>query len=255
MDLRHDVLGRALLSLSCATIVVSTCGCATPAAAPGAPVGETGRPAEDLTRALEAFEVNVVYYPTPPFREVRQPSPAHWPLSPFGSVLSALLARARTPESSIRSGEWIRMQHRLEDPLRRVRVTFLESLSRRSGMGHIRRAPERFLSTDDLTDLQATFVSGVVIDFWTSGWGVVGVTRTTPFAAERYQPTYLVRVRLVQLGQPRVLWQDTCRSVGRDMGAMWTMEELLANSAEVLRTKLAEAADTCAEELGSKVPT
>jgi hypothetical protein len=122
-------------------------------------------------------------------------------------------------------------------------------------MGHIGAAPERFLSNDDLADLQATFVSGVVIDFWTSGWGVVGVPRTTPFAAERYQPTYLVRVRLVQLRQPRVLWQSTCRSVGRDMGATWTMEELLANSADVLRAKLAAAADFCAEELASKVPT
>ena len=116
-------------------------------------------------------------------------------------------------------------------------------------------APERFLSGDELADLQAMFLTGVVIDFWTSGWGVVGAPRTTPFAAERYQPTYLVRVRLVQLGPPRVLWQDTCRSVGRDMGATWTMEALLANAAEVLKARLAEAADGCGEDLASKVPT
>jgi len=204
-------------------------------------------------RVLEASEVNVVYYPTPPFRDVRQPSRAQWPLLPFGSVLSALLASARSPELSIQSGERIRVQYRLEDPLRRVRVTFLERLSRRPGVGHLRQAPERFLSTDDLIDLQGTFGSGVVIDFWTSGWGVVGVPRTTPVAAERYQPNYLVRVRVVQLSQPRVLWQGACRSVGRDKGAMWTMEELLGNSAEILKAMLAEAADTCADELGRTV--
>jgi hypothetical protein len=95
----------------------------------------------------------------------------------------------------------------------------------------------------------------VIIDFWTSGWGVVDVPRTTPFAPERYQPAYLVRVRVVQLGQPHVLWQDGCRSVGRDMGATWTMEELLANRAKLRGAKLAEAADSCAEELASAVPT
>jgi hypothetical protein len=110
------------------------------------------------------------------------------------------------------------------------------------------------MSGDELADLQATFLSGVIIDFWTSGWGVVGVPRTGPFAAERYQPAYVVRVRLVQLGQPRVLWQEVCRSVGRDTRAAWTMEELLTNRAELLRATLAEAADSCAAELTSRVP-
>src|SRR5262244_2141326 len=101
---RSAVLGWARSRLSCATIVLSMCGCATPGATPGAPVGETRGPAGDLMRVLEASEVNVVYYPTPPFRDVRQPSRAQWPLLPFGSVLSALLASARSPELSIQSG-------------------------------------------------------------------------------------------------------------------------------------------------------
>ena len=37
--------------------------------------------------------------------------------------------------------------------------------------------------------------------------------------------------------------------------AAWTMEELLANRADLLKAELAEAADRCARALAGKVPT
>lgn len=67
-------------------------------------------------------------------------------------------------------------------------------------------------------------------------------------------PVRVRLVRLVRLGEPQLLCQDTCRSMGLDIEAAWTREELLANRADLLKAKLFEAASRCAEELARKLP-
>lgn len=230
MNTRH---GR---SLSISAILLLMAGCATP--------GPPSLPPAELARLVSQSEVTLVHYPTPPFRRAHPATEGRWliALGPFGIFGAAAAAQADTE-----AGERVRVQIRLDDPAGRVRERFVDRT-----MESLRSSPERFLSTDEVGELKATLRSGVVLDFRTLEWAVVAAPKFIPFTAEHYQVSYMVRARLVRLEDPKVVWQATCASQGRDAKAKWTMEELTANEGVLLKEKLAEAAEACADELTAK---
>ena len=238
---------RLLLAPPLFAILTLTAGCASSSGGPD-PVPPILGPGERAAAVLES-DVAVVYYPTPPFREVHPASGTGWPMSPLGSLFQSAMHRATSARLSAELGERIRVRYRLGDPMGRVRQAVLERLAIQLGTPSLRSTPERFLSTDQVADLKATFVSGIVLDFGTVGWGLVALPKAMPFTAEHYEVAYLVRMRLVRLGDSRILWQATCGSVRRSVQENWTMEQLTADDGALLKAKLNQAADECAAEL------
>jgi hypothetical protein len=85
------------------------------------------------------------------------------------------------------------------------------------------------------------------------GWGIVAAPKLLPGTTHQYQVFYSVRVRVLRLPDPGVVWQAGCTSVGRDPKGKWTLEQLTADDGTLLKSKLDEAADACAEELDARL--
>jgi hypothetical protein len=165
------------------------------------------------------------------------------------SIVQNAMHRSASARLSAELGERIRVQYRLVDPVGRVRQLVLERLAVHLGKSSLRSTPERFVSTDQVADLKAIFASGMVLDFGTVGWGLVALPKAVPFTVERYEVAYLARLRLVRLGDSRMLWQVTCGAMRRKAQENWTMEQLTADQGALLKAKLTEMADECAVEL------
>lgn len=84
-----------------------------------------------------------------------------------------------------------------------------------------------------------TFRTGAVLDVRTMKWGI-----------DNNRAKYSARARLVRLADSTILWEATCNEFVADKAKPGpTMEALTANDGELLKTKLGEAADLCADQL------
>ncbi|MDQ5849626.1 MAG: hypothetical protein M3544_11770, partial [Pseudomonadota bacterium] len=85
----------------------------------------------------------------------------------------------------------------------------------------------------------ATFGSGAVLEVRTRNWGL-----------DNYRVKYSAVARLTRLPDAEVLWEAACEDFVVDKGKPApAMDALKANEGELLKAKLREGADGCAEQL------
>lgn len=154
-----------------------------------------------------------------------------------GGVLLTLIDAAR--------GSKMAKDYSLTDPILKVKDRFLSSLDGHAGFKNIRSIQEPHES-DDLEEVKRTFGTGVVIDFKTYAWGLSESASALMIFRERYYVTYWARTRMIRLADSKIIWQGFCKIEGQDQKALG---EFTANNGELLKVKLNEAADACAEQL------
>ena len=127
---------------------------------------------------------------------------------------------------------------RLSDPAPRVKGRLVAMLQRDVGLKNIRTVSD-VPKDDNIELLKETFQTGAVLDVRTVKWGI-----------DNNRAKYSARVRLVRLADSAVLWEATCDDFIADKAKPSpTMEALTANDGELLKTKLGEVADLCADQL------
>lgn len=216
-------------------------GCATTGPPPLA--------SEHMAQLASGSDVTVVHYPTPPFRRVHPQTAAGWSAIPLLGLVAGPVAEAASAQRGLEVGEQVRVQLGLDDPVKRVHERLVAGLASTPRFRLLPTAPARFLSHDAPSELRATLGSGLVLDFRTISWGIVAATKFLPGTTHQYQAFYGVRVRVVRLPDSGVVWQAGCTSVGRNPKGKWTHEELTADDGRLLKSKLNEAADACADQL------
>jgi hypothetical protein len=191
---------------------------------------------EELSRLSNQADFHVVHYPPSSF-SVRTPGKA---MIGGGGALGAMLSLGLYESA----GDKMASEYTLKDPALRLQSQFLPSLEKDSGIKNIRIAQEP-PSGESIEELRRTFGKGMVLDFKTTQW----LLFYYPTDWSHYRIAYSARGRLVRLEEPKIIWQGTCEVIGQDPKTSPTMDELVANNGALLKQKINEAADACAEQL------
>jgi hypothetical protein len=138
-------------------------------------------------------------------------------------------------------------EYSLEDPAAKARDAFIAGIANRIDPGHLVPAPE-VLSDDGVEALQKAFGTGIVLDFKTRVWGLM----SAPMRFSTYQVPYAVRARILRVSDGKTVWQGYCEHSGSDDQWRASFDEFTANSAALLKQKLAETASACGKELVSQ---
>ena len=134
--------------------------------------------------------------------------------------------------------------HNLEDPILQVKNNFLSAVVQNTGITSSRSIQEP-QSEDSLDELQKALGKSLVIDFKTTEW-VLSYIR---FDWSHYRLRYLAQARLIRLNEPRIIWQGVCKVEEDQLLANPTWDEIIANNASLLKAKMKEAANRCADQL------
>lgn len=192
---------------------------------------------EELRRLGEQAGLQVVRFPPSSF-SVRTPGKAM--VGGGGGALGAVLSLGLYESA----GDKMAKEYALEDPAVRLQSRFLTSLEKATGSKEstiVQKPP----SGESLEELKRTFGTGMVLDFKTTQW----LLFYYPTDWSHYRIAYSARGRLVRLDEPKIIWQGTCEIIGQDPKTSPTLEELVANNGALLKQKINEAADACAEQL------
>ena len=148
-------------------------------------------------------------------------------------LISPLVVIAQGQESQKLQGDF-----RLEDPAPHVKHRLAALLQNELGLTNVRAVSDP-PKNDEVETLKQVFQTGVVLDVRTMKWGI-----------DNNRAKYSGRARLVRLADSAVLWEATCDDFIADKAKPSpTMEALTANDGELLKSKLGEAADLCANQL------
>ena len=127
---------------------------------------------------------------------------------------------------------------KLADLAPRVKDRLVQSLASDLKLANVRIVSDIPENTSVET-LKKLFDAGVVLDVQTRKWGI-----------DNNRAKYSALVRLVRLSDAAVLWEAACNEAVADKNkSAPAREALVANSGELLKAKLVEAADQCANEL------
>lgn len=149
------------------------------------------------------------------------------------------------PGAAGRAGDDVLERYGVPDPALRLREGFLAGLGQ-SHAAEIRLAPD-VQRDDDPRSLQKAFGDGFVLDFRTRIWRIM----FSP-GKKHHKIEYWGRARLVRLGDPKVLWDETCKFMGDAPKDQGTEEDMLANDAALLKATLILAADHCVTDLSAR---
>lgn len=157
-----------------------------------------------------------------------------------GGALGAVLSMGLYESA----GDKMANEYALKDPALRLQSRFLTSLEKDTGSKESRIVQEP-PGGESIEELKRTFGKGMVLDFKTTQW----LLFYYPTDWSHYRIAYSARGRLVRLEEPKIIWQGTCEVIGQDPKTSPTMDELVANNGALLKQKINEAADACAEQL------
>lgn len=196
-------------------------------------------------------------------------------------------AGARLQAKALREGEQIRTKYSLVDPVVAVKDRFTDALRTKLDLKNLRPISEPATRYEPY-QLADAFGSVVALDFVTSSWQLGVLRSLNPFTSDPYRLSYTVHARLLRLkrtkyhGEPqspevsrllrsedsKVMWEGTCHSIGGGVPftiksnstplfipkqfvgeQSYTLKEWTANDAALLKAKLNEAADSCANAL------
>ena len=144
-----------------------------------------------------------------------------------------------------RAGEDVLQKFGVAEPAVRLREGFLARL----GADHaaeVRLAPDVF-ADDGADELKRAFGEGFVLDFRTRIWRLMYSA-----GKKHHKIEYWGRVRLVRLGDSKVLWNETCKFLGDAKKIEGAEEDMLANDAALLKATFDLVVDHCVTELSTE---
>lgn len=176
-------------------------------------------------RGLASQPVHAVHYP--PARIFFVESSGY---TTAAVLFSPLVVLAQTAESRSLASEL-----ELEDPVGRVKERLSAALESRTKVNRVASPPER----SDPETLRKVLGSGLVLEVRTEKWGI-----------DNNRAKYAAGVHLLRLSDGATLWQAVCNdSIADKDKPSPTLDELKADRGELLKAKLGQAADACAEQL------
>ena len=187
----------------------------------------------ELARLHDGPEIQAIHYSSPP-PEVgwSDPNPQ--------SALHIFILPFELKDSHSKSKQ-VEGLH-LEDPVWRVKERVVPSLVTVVDLKRARLVREPLVD-DDLDKLRAALGKGVVIDFKTIHWAVRKAQRGN-------QIEYSVRARILRLEDSKNLWQGVCE----DTRSFDSFDELMAANGMLLKMKLNQSAEACAQEILAQLP-
>jgi hypothetical protein len=157
----------------------------------------------------------------------------------LGGAMLGLVGQAAIDKPK---GRVLAEQLGLTDPSLLMRDAFLAALS-------LDQAHTEVLAgirpDDNISRIQQELgKDGLVLEFRTIIWNLL------PHGGDHKRIEYWGRARLIRLNSGEVVWKETAKFIGHEPeGQRPTAEEMLADNGAVLKLKIKEAADSCAEEL------
>jgi hypothetical protein len=142
------------------------------------------------------------------------------------------------------AGDKMTKEYGLADPAAVVQERFVAALGQDPGISNI-QGVEETPGTDDMAELRRVAGQGLVFDFKTTQW----MLYYYPTDWSHYRIAYSARGRLVRLADSTVMWQGTCEVIGQAPASSPTMDALTANNGALLKAKINEAAEACAQQL------
>lgn len=122
-----------------------------------------------------------------------------------------------------------------EDPVGRVKERLSAALESYAKVNRVASPPER----RDPETLRKVLGDGLVLEVRTEKWGI-----------DNNRAKYAASAHLLRLSDGATLWQAVCSdSIADKEKPGPTLDELKANRGELLKGKLGQAADACAEQL------
>ena len=201
---------------------------------------------DPTTRSILAGQQDIpaIHYVPPPFAaqtpEVRNAASAGML---FGAVGGAIAGAVQASEAE-RIGSQLVRDYGLEDPILKIKSSFLEGIARNSNIQNLFSAQDVFVD-DDPGQLKKKFQKGFVFDFKTTSWSLTPV----PFGPNNYRVQYKGRARLLSFPDGKVEWQGVCETDGKIESSAPTLLQLVANSGASLKTQLSSTSDSCSEQL------
>jgi hypothetical protein len=129
----------------------------------------------------------------------------------------------------------------LEDPVVRVRDRLLASLQSHYKMTSVTRVAQPAGRLNPGSLYRTLGGNGLVLEVGTANWGI-----------DNNRAKYAAAARVFRLSDDTVLWQAQCNDSIADAGKPSpTAEALRANQAELLKAKIMQAADACADQLAA----
>jgi hypothetical protein len=249
--------------------------------------------ANDLARLQQEPQIIVLHHKTPAYFQVQMSDAGANFLEGLGAqtvLLAPYLSKKageRLQTKASREGDRVRREYAIEDPVLTVKAQFLDALSTKLHFTNLHPISEPAIHYEP-HQLADSFSAGVALDFITAFWVLSREPSLNPFAADRFFLSYVVNVRLLQLGasqyqggpqspevarllrseDSKILWQGTCYSMGAahtytaksfnqlNYAAIssqdeprYTLDEWTQSNAALLKGKLNEVADACAKAL------
>jgi hypothetical protein len=206
------------------TVMVSGCARST-----------VGLKPQDVAELKTVSEIPAVHGQPPTFRVVGRGSM----LAPamFG-IVGGLVA-----ESMARSeGKDLVKEYGLGDPAGRIKERLAAALAERLALDNVRTvsAPVEDI---DVKTLRSAFKEPVVLAVQTDQWSLTSVDLSS-----HYGVTYAATARIVKTTDGTVLSKANCRLGGKEFAKL-TMNELRADNAAQLKTRLGQTADLCVQRL------
>jgi hypothetical protein len=157
-----------------------------------------------------------------------------------GYTTAAVLFSPLVVIAAAAEGRELRSQLALEDPAARAKERLLKTLQSGLRLDTVRSIAQ-WQKSDPTESLKKAHGTGVMLDVRTTKWGI-----------DNNRAKYQARARLVRLSDAEVLWEATCNETVADRGRPSpTREAISADNGALLKAKLGEAADACADQLAA----
>ena len=186
-------------------------------------------------------QILVVHYIPSPFRaytpEVRNEGSAGMM---FGLVGGAVSGAIQWQEAEAAGGKLVK-EYRLEDPMPKIKQSFVESISHNQSLQNLKLLEEA-LPSDELDALKTQFQKGYVLDFKTMAWSL---TTSGSLSKDTYRVQYAGRARLLRLPEGTTEWQSICQSNGKIENSAPTLLDVVADSGAFLKSQLDYAHKIC----------
>lgn len=162
-------------------------------------------------------------------------------------ALFGLIGGAVAANSMEKAGQELIAACSVTDPALTVRDRIAQAMQDAYGVRPtVQIVDEEAAVTDSLPHLKQRFNSGIVLDTRTLGWQLIYY----PADWGHHFVVYAGRARLLRLDDGKVLWDGRCvQKLPDPKESRRTVDDYRANDGQLLRAKIAEAAEGCATAL------